>query len=103
MIPIPPIAALTPMPPLAPGDKPLHDWGVLVMLGGFEVELARGPEEVGVATFQPLNWMALIQVEDWTDSVVLFTSFVKEAKYVMVWPGIKGDVHVPTALPGSPF
>lgn len=58
MIPIPPIAALTPMPPLAPEDKPLHEWDVLVMLGGLEVELDRGPEVVGVATFQPLNWMA---------------------------------------------
>jgi hypothetical protein len=73
------------------------------MLGGLEVELEKAPEEVGVATFQPLNWMAEIQVEDWTASVVLFTPVVKEARYVMVWPGIKGDVHVPTALPGSPF
>jgi hypothetical protein len=91
------------MPPLALGDKPLHDWDVLVMLGGFEVELEKAPEVVGVATFQPLNWIALIQVEDRTASVVLFTPVVKEAKYVMVWPGTKGDVHDPTALPGSPF
>lgn len=111
MIPIPPIAALTPMPPLTPGERPLHDSDVLVVLEeGLEVELESAVEvglerisEVAVATFQPLNGMALMKVEDRTASVVRFIPVAKEAKNVMVWPGINGDWQSPTALPGCPF
>jgi len=72
------------MPALAPGDKPQDDCDVLVKLEeGFEVEFEKLPE-VGVATFQPLNWMALIMVEESMASVVLNTPDVEEATYVMV-------------------
>jgi hypothetical protein len=54
------------------------------MVGELEVELEKAPEVVGVATFQPLNWMALSQVEDWMASVVLFTPVVRAARYVMI-------------------
>lgn len=67
--------------------------------GGLQMAL----EAAGVAIFQPSNWIASIKVGDLTADVVLLIPFVKDAKYVMVWPDIKGDVHVPTALPGSPF
>lgn len=62
MIPISPIAALTPMPAFTPLDRPLHDCDVFLLLEdgsevefeGFEVGLERVSDIVGSATFQPL-------------------------------------------------
>lgn len=98
---MPPIAALTPMPPLAPGDRPLHDLYALVVLEELEEEVDKVPEMVGVATFQPMTWIALIVEADVMVCVTVVASPESKARYVMVWPGIKGVVHVPTALPGS--
>lgn len=91
------------MPAFAPGDKPQDDCDVLVELEeGFEEEFERAPE-VGVATFQPSNGTAWIMVEEVIVKFVLTYPPDVEDRYVMIWPGVKGDVHVPMALPGSPF
>jgi hypothetical protein len=87
-IPIAPIAALTPTPALAPVDKRLR-------LGD--------RVEVDVSMFQPLNGMATIEVEELMARVSVTTPGRLSARYEMVWPGVKVDRHVPTALPGSPF
>ena len=61
------------------------------------------PVVVGVATFQPSIWMASMLVEVCTASVVLLIPVSKDARYVIVCPGVKGELQSPTALPGSPF
>ena len=68
MIPIAPIAALTPMLAYAPGDKPPEACDVL---GEelFEVRFGRVPD-VGVAKFQPMSAMALISVDEVAKVVV---------------------------------
>jgi hypothetical protein len=77
--------------------------GPEVELEGLKVGLETATEVVGSATFQPLTETAAIKVGTRTADVVLSTPPEKEARYVMVWPDVKGDVQVPTALPGSPF
>lgn len=86
------------MPALAPEDKLLEHCDVLVRLED-EVEFDR-ISEVVVAMFQPSNWTAFIVVEELIASVA---DAPESTRYVMIWPDVNGDLHVPTALPGSPF
>ena len=63
------MAALTPMPALAPEDKPPADFDVLATGGRVADEPELEPDEVlvvGVTTFQPLSWIAPIMVDEWT-------------------------------------
>jgi hypothetical protein len=84
---MPPTAALTPMPALVPLDRP-PDLEVLEVMEGFE-ETA----EVVVAMFQPLNGMAPIVVEELIASVDQTTPDEAEAKYLIVWPELREEVH----------
>jgi len=98
--PIAPKAALTPIPAVAPGDKPPDRCNVLVGLKQGEFE---GTADAGVATFQPMNAMAGIEDEDSTVVVTVVTSNPPmEEICVRIWPGVNGDAHDPTTLPGRP-
>jgi hypothetical protein len=94
-IPIPANAAQIPIPALALDDKPLGACEVFGE-GRFEDE-----DEVGVATFQPLISTALMAVEELMARVVVKIPLeAEQARYVITWPGINGDLQTPTARPG---
>jgi hypothetical protein len=99
---MPPIAALTPMPAIAPLDSPLECCDV-------PVPPEDGPEDVwegdmvGVATFQPASPTALMVEEVLTVMEVCSKAPETWPRYVRTWPDVRADMQVPTTSPGSPF
>lgn len=100
-MPIAPNVAPMPMPVFVPEDKPP---GVVDRVF-VELFVERSVDVVGlgvaVATFQPLMMTALMEVADLIAREVVKMPEVEEARKVIVCPEVRGDLHVPTVLPGS--
>jgi hypothetical protein len=101
MIPMPPSAALTPIPAFAPVDKPPEACGPAPEEPS-EVDF-EGTPDVGVATFHPSSPMALIDEDE--DTVIAACAHPPENEpiYVRTCPDVTVDKHVPSICPGSPF